>query len=334
MTRADLVHEDSREMPRRGKTSGRRPFGRALLVMAFVLAGCGEEGRFSKTGSLGVARHGHVALRLKDGSVLVLGGLTKTRPLRSGERFIPAKGKFRPVPSRLPRPSGWARAALIADGRALYAGGWLNADTALSAAALFLPAKNVFVRTRGGLATPRYDHTATPLADGSVLIAGGNNGRTALSFTERYLPAEDRFVPARRMFFARQQHTATPLADGRILIVGGNPKSGYGELYDPKDGVFRPTRGRMTQPRRRHTATRLGDGRVLIAGGWNEKALGSAEIFDPGTGVFVPASGPLVKPRQQHAAVRLPGGSVLLLGGRGVDETLRSVERFDPRSGR
>ena len=68
------------------------------------------------------------------------------------------------------------------------------------------------------------------------------------------------------MLFARQQHTATPLADGRILIVGGNPKTRYGELYDPKDGVFRPTRGRMTQPRGRHTATRLGDGRVLIAG--------------------------------------------------------------------
>ena len=40
MTRADCVHEDSRETPRRGKGSGRRPVGRALLVMAFVLSGC------------------------------------------------------------------------------------------------------------------------------------------------------------------------------------------------------------------------------------------------------------------------------------------------------
>lgn len=319
-----------------GTGKARRRFAACglLLWLASGLAGCGEQGTFSGTGDLGAERHGHVSLLLKDGSVLVMGGLTKTGPLASAERFVPAEGSFRPVPSPLPRPSGWAAGALLPDGRALYVGGWLDVHTILPDAALFLPDKGVFVRTRGSLATPRHDHTATSLRDGSVLVAGGNNGSRPVSFTERYLPAEDRFVPARRMLFARQQHTATLLPDGRVLIVGGTPETRYGELYDPRDGVFRPTRGRMTRPRRRHTATLLKDGRVLIAGGWDEGPLASAEWFDPGSGSFLPAAGPLAEARQQHAAVRLPDGSVLLMGGRGMEETLRSAEGFDPRAGR
>jgi hypothetical protein len=199
-----------------------------LFCFALSLWGCGSEGGFSETGSLQVERHGHVALLLKDGSVLVLGGLTKTRPLASGERFFPAEGEFRRVKRRLPRPSGWAAAARLPDGRALYVGGWLDVQTVLSNAALYLPNTGEITPTQGRLSSPRFDHTVTPLADGSLLIAGGNNGSEALSFTERYLPDRDRFVPSRRMLSTRQLHTATPLPDGRVLIVGGNPKATYG----------------------------------------------------------------------------------------------------------
>ena len=314
--------------------SRRRVFLLLPPVFCIALAACGRDGGFSKTDRLHIERHGHAALRLEDGSVLIFGGLTKSRPLASVERFVPSKEAFELVPARLPKTSGWGAAALLPDGRALYTGGWLNATTSLSNGAFYLPKKNTLHPTGGELSTPRFDHTATSLSDGTVLITGGNDGRGRVPFTERYLPKEDRFAPGRRMLFAREQHTATRLQDGRVLIVGGNPEARREEIYDPEKGIFRPAGDPILDRRRRHTATLLPDGRVLIAGGWNDKLLGTAKVFDPRTESFKPTAGPLVHPRQQHAAVRLRDGSVLLVGGRGLDKTLRSVEIFDPRTGR
>lgn len=66
-----------------------------------------------------------------------------------------------------------------------------------------------------------------------------------------------------------------------MLITGGSRTTdgslialASAELYDPADGMFKPT-GDLTVPRLGHTATLLQDGRVLVAGGFENLDAGA-----------------------------------------------------------
>jgi hypothetical protein len=79
-------------------------------------------GRFSKTGSLAVARDAQSATLLLDGRVLVVGGDGRT-----AELYDPNTGKFSTTGSTtIARIS--QTATLLLDGRVLIAGGWDGAS--------------------------------------------------------------------------------------------------------------------------------------------------------------------------------------------------------------
>jgi hypothetical protein len=82
-------------------------------------------GKFTATGSMGIARSGHDATLLSDGRVLIVGGTDDLSDLASAEVFDPVEGRFHPVRSMgLERLGG---ALALPDGRVLVAGlteGW------------------------------------------------------------------------------------------------------------------------------------------------------------------------------------------------------------------
>ena len=290
---------------------------------------------FNVTGSMAVGRASHSATLLKDGRVLVAGGLVAFAPIgstftASAELYDPAAGTFSKTGS-MGNPRYRHTATLLTNGQVLITGGHVGGGLGGEASAeLFDPVSGTFSPT-GDMATARESHTATLLTNGKVLIAGGEDATAgiALATAELFDPANGTFSPTGSMGTARASHTATLLISGKVLVTGGgngNPIA-TAELYDPTSGTFSPT-GDMATARESHTATLLTTGKVLITGG---TTVLPAEIFDPATGSFT-STGGMANPREFHTATLLSDGTVLVAGGSG-SAVSSSAELFDPGTG-
>jgi hypothetical protein len=284
-------------------------------------------GTFSPTGSPAEARWLHTATLLRDGRVLVVGGLGAGGFRASAEVWDPMTASFSPAGSLAEARAGHT-ATLLPDGRVLIVGGccYPEGPDMLTSAEVWDPETDTFTPA-GSLAEAHGEHTATLLPDGRVLIVGGyrrnqHNAQTA----EVWDPETRSFGPADLLAAARFHHTATLLADGGVLIVGGEGGTPPNLLADPPAEVWDPVAGSsspagpLTEGRFQHTATLLPDGRVLIVGGqWLDgptyRPTAVAEIWDPVTASFSPAGSPLVEARRGHTATLLPDGRVLVVGG-------------------
>lgn len=293
-------------------------------------------GRFTATGSLSVARGGQVAVLLKDGRVLVLGGSDDA----SAELYEPEQGKFSLTGSIGTIGLTGETGNLLPDGRVLICGGHANSpdQEPLASAELYDPVTGSFAAT-GSMTHARSGHTATSLSDGRVLIVGGvdNSGATTAS-AEIYDPGTGKFSATGSLGMPRADHTATILPDGRVLIVGGVSTGAYddpapisAELYDPKTGRFTPTGSMASRRWSGSAATLLEDGRVLVEGGdasnVQEMPLATAELYNPATGSFT-RTGSLAVARDTQSAVLISGGLVLVVGGDG-----HTAELYDPKTG-
>ena len=131
-------------------------------------------GKWTPTGSMTTNREDHTATLLRDGRVLVTGGISYKRVLSSCELFDPATGKWT-LTGALKTGRMGHTATLLSDGRVLVAGGLKNRvlDPAFSAE-LYDPATGKWTAT-GAMKTGRLMQTATLLPDGRVLIAGGGS---------------------------------------------------------------------------------------------------------------------------------------------------------------
>jgi VCBS repeat-containing protein len=149
-------------------------------------------GLFTATGSLAAARHGHVAVRLRDGRVLVAGGFSFNTPLGThplgAEIYDPAAETFTPAGS-LNVGRLHADAALLPDGKVLIAGGAtaVGAFTTLNSAEVYDPATGTSQMVPGAMTAARYFGTATALADGRVLLAGGLSGSFLTDTADLYV---------------------------------------------------------------------------------------------------------------------------------------------------
>jgi hypothetical protein len=290
----------------------------------------GARGSLVAVGSMAVSRAAHTATTLRDGRVLLVGGLDAGGA--SAELFDPRARTFTRTAAPRTARAGHT-ATLLADGRVLIAGGY-NGEY-LSSTEIYDPGRGTF-ELGPEMTEPRQGHLAIPLRDGRVLFVGGvSTGWTFLASAELYDPRSNRFVVTGAMAVPRESHVGALLPDGSVLIVGGHSGRhenirlyASAERYDPERGTFSST-GSMTRPRHKHAGIALPDGRVLIAGGADERdergLYRDAESYDPTTGRFS-ALGEMQRPRYKHdgSLVLLRDGTILLAGGSA------GVEIFDP----
>jgi WD40 repeat protein len=131
---------------------------------------------WSSTGNLNVIAYTRTLTLLKNGRVLVTGGLHDWRS--AAEVYDPATGTWS-VTGNLNhrREGGPYSATLLPDGKVLVAGGWdpWGFDGVLSSTELYDPITGAWT-PMPSLSTPRTFHTATLLPNDKVLIVGGMDG--------------------------------------------------------------------------------------------------------------------------------------------------------------
>jgi N-acetylneuraminic acid mutarotase len=274
------------------------------------------------------ARAYPTAALLRDGSVLVAGGVRNGQPLDTAERYFPSNGTW-VAAGRLNLPRAQGTITVLGDGRALAVGGGIEGNpnwTSTASAELYDPVRNSWKLTEP-MAVPRSFHSATLMPDGEVLVTGGGTtwygergGVTAGS--EAFNPRTNSWRQVASMSIPRYAHQAVLLSDGRLLVSGGwsatknsDLSKASAETYDPAADVWTAT-GSMADARADFVMVGLPDGRVLAAGGIDRRyrVLDSAELFDPVTGDWQ-ITGKLPVAIWWPASAVFPDGRVLFAGG-------------------
>jgi N-acetylneuraminic acid mutarotase len=192
------------------------------------------------TGSLHFARGSMNATLLRNGQVLVAGGINSANnPLPSAELYNPRTGTWR-LTGSLNVARDEHTATLLSNGQVLVAGGENAQSVSTTSAELYNPATGKWTTT-GNLATGRLEHAAVLLANGNVLVSGGskvNAAGTALALAtaELYIPATGAWKTTGSLNFARIGHTSTVLLTGLVLDAAGANISvdlASAELYHP-----------------------------------------------------------------------------------------------------
>jgi hypothetical protein len=273
---------------------------------------------FSPTPAMTGLRTGHTATVMKNGMVLLVGGLNPNSFLATAELYNPTTGSFSPTGTMsMARQSH--SATLLSSGKVLITGG-ATGSAGFASAELYDPATGTFSPT-GTMGELRYGHSATLLANDKVLIAGGESGSAYLRTAELYDPATGTFAPTGSMSAARKTHTATLLSRGQVLIAAGwkSDSLASAELYDPTTGTFSNSAGTLATSRTGHSTVALGTAKLLLVGGQNTTTtsnsyLSSAEFYWPSTGTFT-AAGNMNAARGFGGATLLDNGMVLVTGG-------------------
>ncbi|HKE23385.1 MAG TPA: kelch repeat-containing protein [Bryobacteraceae bacterium] len=322
-----------------------------LLWCAALAPGQSSVGAFTATGAMTVARSWHTATLLKNGRVLIAGGVTDSSSsvTASAELYDPTGGTFSPT-GNMTIPRAAHTAILLSDGRVLIAGGFTLGENVpwLTTAEIYDPSTGTFTATSDMIHAHECGQ-AHVLNNGKVLLSGGSDD----PIRNLQIPDAQLYDPTTGSFSAAGTYATVPpngtycggrastsLVDGRVLIVW---EDDLAEIYDPETGSFIQT-GKPLGPSYNvglATATLLMDGKVLVAGGDDGSNSGrtdytSTELFDAPTGSFAPG-GSMSAGRDGASATLLPNGTVLIAGGGyGYDLGVPygpSADVYDPVSG-
>lgn len=264
-----------------------------------------------------IARGNHTATLLRNGTVLIAGGVSPGRApheLASAQTFDPVTRTIANTGSMVVARQRQT-ATLLKDGMVLITGGEASGRV-LASAELFDPSTGKF-SSAGSMREARSSHAAALLPDGRVLICGGSgaNGKP-LASAEIYDPRVKEFITAAAMTTPESSLNAVTLKDGRVFLPGDLAAAA---IFNPETGTF-TTAGDMTTPQMGFSAAVLKSGEVLIAG------ADSAEVFDPLANSFH-AAGPLAQTHSPCVALALMNGKAFIMGGSSETET------FDPNTG-
>ncbi len=300
-------------------------------------------GKWTDGAPLNVARFDHVAVLLRDGTVMVAGGRNVGGVLDSTETYDPVTAKWTINANKLNVARAKMTATLlplsaIATGGTLLIVGGESALSVLKEAELYDPVGKKWTLT-GSLAKGRSEHTATLTPNGRVIVVGGGDSNSAsLRTAEIFDPRTGGWSDSRAtMNTARRQHTATLLGDGSVLMAAGfdgTSALNSSELFNPVKQTWVTISATMNDKRRGHTATLLQNGQVFIVGGFDGgTALKTSELFAPANKAWT-KSVVFNDGRYNHTATMMPNGRVLLVAGNPNSTVpLASTELHDPAQG-
>lgn len=272
-----------------------------------------------------VGRAAAVPVRLHDGRVMVIGGLTLAGITNTVEIYDPRRDTWSFTGNLNDARFEDHTAFVIRGDRVLVAGGY-GPGGALNSAEMWDPHTGQWTRAES-MHVPRGEFSSTALRDGRILVAGGASGpeKPPTNTAEIFDPNTGRWTLTESMSIGRFDHSAVLLRDGQVLVAGGGTVTAAGltyvasaELFDSKTGMWSPT-GAMTAPHSEAewASVLLPDGHVLIPGGFVafDQPGANVDIYDPATGVWTSA-GALSSPRSGHSAMMLRGNrGVLIIGG-------------------
>ncbi len=304
--------------------------------------------RWETVTNSGPAVWGHTATLLKDGKVLIVGGLSKQdKTLEASPDtwiYLPAAKKILPA-GKLVTPRGDHTATLLKDGRVLVAGGRSAYSKYVAAAEIFDPKKfdpkNPGAKTWSSTApasVKRVSHGAALLPNGKVMVIGGySTGH--LDSLELFDPAGNTWsLLATKLKVKRASPSVTALKGGNVVIAGGYYQEKYKgywtdsiEVYEVKTGLLKTVPDKMQFKRAGHQASLMSDGKVLITGGYCGQSckLTGDEIYDPVANKVKSISNPGVT-LERHSSTALRDGRVLCTGG-GYTKT--KAVAYDPKMG-
>ena len=307
------------------------------------VSGCGitlsGPARWELAAPMAEARTQHTATLLKNGKVLVVGGLggsvSNGADLASAELYDPCTNSWSPAGSMAQARNG-PGTALLRDGRVLVEGGSYQGFS-VATAELYDPSTNSWSPAAPGPGPGAL----IPLVNGLILLIGADvvDNTSAL-----YDPATDRWSPTGIEAHPRSGFEVTTLDSGRVLISGGfsiepySPAVLEAEQYDPASATWSPA-GTLSRMRNGSAPVRLRSGRVLISGGYPQAPTptppASTEIYDPRTNAWS-AGKDMQAARWIHSSTLLSDGRVLLAGGSfasGANSAFTSAELYDESSG-
>ena len=281
----------------------------------------------------GPAVWGHTATLLKDGKVLIVGGLHKQDKTLEASAdtwiYLPAAKQILPA-GKLNTARGDHTATLLKDGRVLVAGGRSAYSKYVADAEIFDPKKfdpkNPGAKTWSQTApasVKRVSHGAALLPSGKVMVIGGYGSGSQLASLELFAPAGNSWsLLATKLKVKRSSPSVTVLKSGNVVIAGGYvQEKSVGvwhdtiEVYDVKTGVLTTLASKMQFKRAGHKATLMSDGKVLITGGYcGQTKITGDEIYDPVANKIKSISNPGAN-LEQHSSTALKDGRVLCTGG-------------------
>lgn len=177
-------------------------------------------------------RLGHTATVLKNGQVLLVGGLDldlsggTAETIGSAEIFDPTSGHFLPTSRDMISNRMGHSATLLGSGQVLLAGGMSGTAhlpdisfTSLNSAEIYDPASDTFTAT-GDLHTARVLHAAALRRDGKVIVGGGWDGTIAVdSGMAAHHPVSGRTLQSIEIF---DPSTGSFSHGGKMLIPGAH----------------------------------------------------------------------------------------------------------------
>ena len=267
------------------------------------------------TGSMSVARSGHSATLLPDGTVLMAGGGSA-----KAEIYNPATSSFTTTNGALPSDLTGHR-AVAANGTAFIIGGRDTSGTTTGAIMRYDRTAGTFVPS-AALFASRADFSATLLNPTTILVVGGRNGSTPLASAERYdITANSVTAASGALGTARFNHQAFITPSGEVIVSGGSSASASlssCEKFMPASGTFSTAPALPSGGRSGHVSVML-DNRHFVAGGVNGTTVHTTmQVYGPSASnplANVELSGGMATARQYHTATMLGNGNVLISGG-------------------
>ena len=278
-------------------------------------------GVFAMTGQLAVARVGHTATKLKNGNVLVLGGVDSSNAITNVvEIYDGARGLWTVVQARMIEARVGQAAVLLDDGRVWISGARVGV---LVSTEFSIPAVLPYAVRR---AQPRPVTSAVAFRQGARSGSGhwrcrrsrpASRARTAGDPGCRERPdcAGSEFPPSPRRA-GRQYRQQGILAVGGVTVQGSSvaTRAVDPESYDLAAGQWSPVQGRFLA-RAAAAVGQLANGDVLVSGGRSAAGYeASADLYVATTGTFQSA-GNMSEIRSGHASTLLLDGRLLLIGG-------------------